>query len=349
MVTGKHRTFCYVCGIVLAAASSLSAGGFDPAIEALSSRVVRLFGLKAGLSAGYGSGVLVTSDGVVVTVVSLLLDAERLRVVTEDGTVYGADVLKQDRDTQLALLRLKPLSQYDRRGRSVQGDAIEDGQFSYFKPGDSSTLRPGDWVIAGGNPFKVAQGDEPISTTVGVFSTRAELDARRKTRDFPFRGEVLVIDTITSTPGSPGGALVNLDGEWVGLIGRLVVSNRTHTNFNYAVPVETVTDFVQSVLHPEAAPAHKPATVAAFHGIKLFELGYLKKLVYVDSVKRRSPARAAGVKKDDLIVSVGGKSVSDIASFQQVMRRKKPGDTLQLVVIRNEQIKTMTIELAEAK
>ncbi len=334
----------------VALASSARAGGFDPAIEAVSERVVRLFGLKAGLSAGYGSGVLVSDDGLVVTVISLLLDAERLRVVTPDGTTYGADILARDREKQLALLRLKPLSQYDRRGRRVQGAAVGAGQFKYFEPGDSRALHPGDWVIAGGNPFKVAQGDERISTSVGVFSTRTELDARRKTREFPFRGEILIIDTVTSTPGSPGGALVNLDGAWVGLIGRLVVSNRTHTNLNYAVPVETVDAFVRSALDPDgSAQAAADVIAEPFHGIKLFELGYQKKLVYVDGVKRRSPARRAGVKKDDLIVSIGGKSVSDIVSFKEVMRRRSPGDKVKLVVIRDEEIKTMTIELEEAE
>lgn len=329
-----------------------SGGGFDRAIAALSSRTVRLFGLKAGLSVGYGSGVLISDDGLVVTVASLLLDADNLRAVTPDGTMYGADVLATDETVQLALLRLRSVPRYDRRGRRVPGGAVGPGMFDYFQPGDSRALSPGDFAIAGGNPFKVSQKEEPISVTAGVFSARIALDARRKTRAFPYHGEVLVIDAITSTPGSPGGPLVNLEGAWVGVIGRMVVSNRTHTNFNYAIPVEVVMDFVTSVLHPEAADSRHAAGAGGsesegvpYHGIKLFELGYQKKMVYVDAVKRGSPARRAGVRKDDLIVSVNGLQVNDIETFKRIVSAARPGDTLRLVMIRNEKLRNVTLEL----
>lgn len=325
------------------------AGGFDRAIAEVSPRVVRLYGMKAGLSAGYGSGVLVSDDGLVVTVSSLLLDAERLRAVTWDGVTYRAKVIGRDWDLQLAVLRLKSLPQYDRRGNLVPGEPVSSGSFPYFEPGDSHSLRPGDWVLAAGNPFKVAVGAEPISVTVGVYSARTNLDAKRKTRDFPYRGEVLVIDAITSNPGAPGGALVDLNGNWVGLIGRVVKSNLTHTNFNYAIPVEIVMDYVERVLDPASAAVEPEPRVEPYHGIKLFELGYQKKLVYVESVKRGSPARAAGVRKDDLIVSVGGRSVSDVAAFKDIMGSKSPGDRVALVVIRKERIKNLALVLEERR
>ncbi len=324
-----------------------SGAGYDRAIEALAENTVRLYGLKAGLSAGYGSGVLVSDDGLVVTVFTLLLDADNLRVVTPDGTTYGADVVGTDDETQLALLRLRTLPRYDRRGRRIPGGSVGPGSFSCLAPGDSFSLSPGDFVIAGGNPFKVSQGDEPISVTVGVFSARTELDARRKTREFPYHGEVLVIDAITSNPGAPGGPLVNLDGAWVGMIGRMVVSNLTHTNFNYALPVEIVMDFVRRVLDPVAAGADEATAdrPQPYHGIKLFELGYQKKLVYVDRVKRSSPAKRAGIKRDDLIVSVNGRQVNDIQTFRRIVARKRPGDTLHLVMIRNEKLRNVSVTL----
>jgi len=327
-------------------------GGFGRAVEQATPRVVRLYGLKAGLSAGYGSGTLIADDGLFVTVSSLLLDSEQLRATTWDGTVYGAEIVGADRDRQLALMRLQPLPSYDRRGNRIPGAPVEPGRFEFFKPGDSNKLHPGDWVIAAGNPFKVAEGAEPISVTVGVFSTRTQLDARRKTREFPYRGEVLVIDAITSTPGSPGGPLMDLDGNWVGMIGRMVISNRTHTNFNYAIPVEVVTDFVDSVLHPADDNKSDIASTAKgspYHGIKLFEHGYRKKLVYVDRVKRGSPAKAAGLRKDDLIVSVGGRKVTDIEAFERLIQTKSPGDTLELAVIRDEQLTNVTLVLGEAE
>ena len=352
MVTRLATLIALIPIAVAGAAPQSTSSGFERAVEQAATRVVRLYGLKAGLSAGYGSAILVSDDGLLVTVTSLLLDSEQLRATTSDGTVYGADIVGSDRQRQLALLRLRPLPTYDRRGNRIPGAPVEAGRFHYFKPGDSSRLRPGDWVIAAGNPFKVAEGSEAISVTVGVFSTRTELDARRKTREFPYHGEVLVIDAITSTPGSPGGPLLDLDGRWMGMIGRMVISNRTHTNFNYAIPVEVVTAFIDSVLHPpsiDASNAEKITQVKPYHGIKLFEHGYRKKLVYVDRVKRGSPAKTAGLRKDDLIVSIGGRKVADIEAFEKIIATKSPGDKLELAVIRNEELKNFTLVLGKAK
>lgn len=319
--------------------------GVDRAIDALMTRVVRLHGVKAGLAAGYGSGVLISGDGLVVTVQSLLLNTDRLRAVAADGMEYGAQLIHADKDMQLALLRLTPTTQYGRGGQRVI-PVIGPDTFEFFEPGDSTGLRPGDWVAAGGNPFKVSSGSEPISITVGVFSTRAPLDARRKTRDFSYHGEVLVIDAITANPGAPGGALVDLDGNWVGLVGREVTSNLTHTHFNYAIPVETVMNWVAGVLNPERRPVESgDADREPFHGIKLFELGYQKKLVYVERVRRDSPADRAGLRKDDLIVSIDGHSIRDIGTFHDVLRSHAPGDTVVLMVIRNERIESLSMAL----
>ena len=103
-------------------------------------------------------------------------------------------------------------------------DDAEVGPFPFFdiacrRPGDAlpaadgavdcdALLQPADWVLAAGNPFKVAEGAEPVSISHGVFSTRTRLDAKRRVREFPYHGDVLVIDAATSNPGSPGSALV---------------------------------------------------------------------------------------------------------------------------------------------
>ncbi len=337
--------------IALLAPTTLLAGGFNHAIETVGPRCVRLYGLKAGLSAGYGSGTLVSDDGMVVTVMSLLLDSERLRVVTQDGNVYGAKVLTTDANLQLALLKLVPLPRYNLRGERAPDPPSGPGAFKYFPPGDSRKLFPGEWVIAAGNPFKVAEGREHVSVTRGVFSARTDLDAKRKARDFPYQGEVLAIDAITSTPGTPGGPLVDIEGNWVGIIGRLVISNRTHTNFNYAVPVEVVHGFVTRYLDPDSAPDESTTDTGLepYHGLKLFEMGYQKDLVYVERVKRNSPAKKARIKKDDLIVSLNGRKVGDVDAFRKIIRTKSAGDRIDVTLIRNNKLVNTTLTLEEPR
>ncbi len=333
--------------VTLTATSTAHAGGFDRAIETVLPRVVKLYGMGAGLQAGYGTGVLVSEDGLVLTVFSLLIDARRIRAVTADGTPYEADVVYRDLDRQLALLRLKPSTDEETRtDRRL-------GPFPFFDLSRAPGLAPGDWIVAAGNAFKVAEGAEPVSLAHGVFSIRTRLDARRKLKDFPYHGEVLVFDAVTSNPGAPGSAVVNLEGEFVGMIGRVVTSNRTHTNFNYAVPHEVLHDFfVEATYTPSAdGDSPKPKTAspvtaanAADLGMRLNPLGFRKVLPFVEQVRSGSPADRAGLRKDDLVLAVNGVTVNDVTACDARLGALAPMEKVDLVIRRGRDILTMRLE-----
>lgn len=337
-----------------------SGGGFDRAIESALPRVVKLYGLGAGLEAGYGTGVILSEDGLVVTVFSLLIDARRVRAVAPDGRTYEARVLARDYSRQLALLQLQSPTQ----------DAQSVGPFAFFdlacdpderEGGESAaSLRPGDWVVAVGNAFKVADGAEPASIAHGVFSTRTRLDARRRIKDFPYTGDVLAIDAITSNPGAPGGALVDLEGRLVGMIGRQVTSNLTHTHFNYAIPSDVLCDFLQDATSdsasdrmqtagfiPRERTERKESEKPFDPGIRLSKAGYRTILPFVERVRRNSPAARAGVRKDDLILAVNGKNVADVKAYESRLRALQPGEPVTLVIRRGRRI--LTTELVDAK
>ena len=334
-------------------------GGFDQAIEAAMPRVVKLYGLGAGAQKGYGTGVVVSQDGLVLTVSSLLIDANRIRAVGSDATPYEAEVVARDPTRQLALLRLKPASGY----RDVHGpaQAAHGGPLPFFDLSREAALSPGDWVLAAGNAFKVADGAEPVSVAHGVFSARTRLDARRRLKDFPYTGEVLVIDAITSNPGAPGSAVVNLNGEFVGMIGRQVISNLTYTHLNFAMPravlydfyleatLDTVGDSMASAL---TIGSHEPATEwkkgAPFDpGIRISRVGYRTVLPFVERVRAGSPAQRAGVRRDDLILAVNGRSVADVAAYDDRLRALGPDEAIDLVVRRGRAILTIHIKNVE--
>lgn len=361
--------------LLLAATPAARSAGFDRAIERALPRVVKLYGLGAGLQRGYGTGMLVSEDGLVLTVLSLLIDARVVRAVTANGEHYEADVVYRDPATQLALLRLKPPNT---TGRATDV-TYSAGSFAYFDLTDSATLKPGDWVIAVGNPFKVADGAEPMSVSHGVFSTRTRLDARRRAVDFPYRGEVLVIDAITANPGAPGSALVNLEGNLVGMIGRVVVSNLTHTQFNYAMPRDVLHAFLVEATS-EAQGAEDASTIATSaetvehaggddaaalaglarlgttdngerdeeqetdFGIRMVKAGYRTVLPFVERVRRESPADRAGVRKDDLILSVNGKEIRDVDDYKLRMGQVLPKEPVDLVIRRGRRILTVRLE-----
>lgn len=316
-----------------------AASGFERAIGMALPRTVKLYGLGAGVQEGYGTGVIISPEGRVLTVLSLLLDTPKLRATTADGQRYEANVLRRDKERQLALLQLVPRSDEE----PVASDA-PIGTFPYFDVCTEPELRPGDWVLAAGNSFKVADGAEPVSLSHGVFSTRTALDAQRRVRDFPYDGDVLVIDAITSNPGAPGSALVNIDGAFVGLIGRVVMSNLTNTHFNYAMPGDVVCQFVRT--DPDAANGEGAGTEGTAEsskkpvdlGIRIASAGYQKVLPFVERVRAGSPAEKAGVRKDDLILSVNGRAVADAAEYQQRMESVERGRPVTLVIRRGRAI-----------
>ncbi len=222
-------------------------------------------------------------------------------------------------------------------------------QLEAFTPADSTNLRPGDWIFSVGNNFKVADGDEPVSVLKGIISGRAKIDAEHGDQPFPFRGEVLLLDAITSTPGAPGSALIDLDGRWVGLIGKIVTARQTNTFLNYAYPIEEVKAFLKDAQSGVNA-ATRPAVVdapAGYHGIRLSKIAYHRQLPFVQSVAAGSPAAAAGVRPEDLIVSANGTAIPHARIFNELGERLHAGDELSLVVKRGEQLVSIRFTLTE--
>ena len=308
-----------------------TASGLPEAVSAALPCVVKLYGAAMHLEHGYAVGVIVSEDGLAVTSSGLLLDARNLRAVLHDGRKVEVSVVREDDARQLALLRLK--------ARDLPA----------LKPAASTALRPGDTVYALGNAYKIAEGDEAVSVTRGVFSLRTRLRAVRRKQPYPFHGEVLLYDAITSNPGMTGGPLLDADGRWVGLIGKVVVSERTNTCVSFALPSELVMEFLG--LRPAAAeaaasqPGEGASAGRAYSGIRLFEMGLRTSAAYVDSVAAGSPAAQAGLRTDDLILAVDGAQVRSAGEFRRMIAQYKPGQRVTLAVKRGDKVLMLDLVL----
>ncbi|HWL93456.1 MAG TPA: trypsin-like peptidase domain-containing protein [Phycisphaerae bacterium] len=293
----------------------------EHAVSGAQPAVVKLYGRGIGREHGYGTGFIVSSDGQIVTTQSLLVAGRSIRAVTSDGREYDADLVRHDDSRNLALLK------------------IDGKDLPHISLISSDALQPGDPVIALGNWFKVAEGEEPVSVSRGILSLRTQLDARRLTQDFDYAGPVLIIDAITANPGAPGGPLLDIDGRCVGVIGLIVEASATNTRLNYAVPAEEVVSFLSG----QSAPASQGAIEGAvegepFLGIRLSKLGFRQVSAYVERVVPGSPAAEAGVKKDDLILTVDGRHIADAESFEEVVNELKPGQSIEIVLKRGEKL-----------
>ena len=313
-----------------------------PRLQKIDRHIVKLYGARAAWQQAYGSAVLITDDGQAVTTLSLLLEGETLRAVRFDGREYPASIIKRDKQTQLALLQLHPA-------------ADSSAAFSPARLGTTDPLIAGDWLATASNAFDVASPGEPVSITLGLLGGRIALDARRGNQPYAYTGTALLLDAISSNPGAAGGGVFDLDGELVGLLGKTVTSNLTNTFVNYAIPVEVVRTFLSAESDPGADAADdrvaaRPSSRSpAYTGMKMFELGYRQKLVYVERVRRGSPADDAGVKSDDLIVTVNGQRVRDLAEYRRWLADLNAGDTMQVVLKRADRLLELSLVLEPAQ
>ncbi len=302
---------------------------FAAAIDRAGQRVVKLHGAAFGREPGYGSGVLISADGRIVTTLSAMLAGRTLRAVLPDGRVLPAELLMEDEQRHLALLK-------------VAADGLP-----FFEFDSSAHLTPGDWVISAANPFKVADGPEPVSINVGTFSARAHLAAVHRAQDFPYDGPVLLVDMVVSTPGSAGGALVDADGRLVGLVGRAVTGRRTGTWINHALPVEQVAQFVhgepyRSAGGDEDATATNRLTAL---GIRLLDLGGRLRPAYIERVRPASPADIAGLRANDLVVAMNGAAVSSCEDFRRTLRLAAEPDRVTLVIKRGDEMTVVNLPM----
>jgi serine protease Do len=298
---------------------------FAAAIDYAQARMVKIYGAGIGRSPGYGTGLIVSSEGDILTAQGAHLAASSLRVTLPSGEMHLARVVRRSPSLQAALLKIDVATPH------------------FFTLDKRSIAEPGDWILAVSNAFKVADGPEPLSVNVGVLTMRTRLDARRGVQDFPYDGDVLLIDAITSNPGAAGGAVISVDGQLVGMIGKVIEGKNTNTRLNYAVPTNLLNDFLAQPAGPLAATEAPPgdAEPPGDIGVRLFALGGRRAPAYVDRVLPESPAAAAGMKSDDLVISIDGKPVRNADDFKRLSSTLKAGQQVVVEVKRKNDLLTL--------
>ena len=284
-------------------------------------KMVKVFGAGAGRVDGFSTGFIVSDDGKILTAQGVILDGRRIRIVMADGTSHEATILRRDRVRQVALLQIQTKTP------------------DHFELSNEPVGEKGDWIVALSNAFKVADKQEPLSATLGVVSLRTELEARLNKRDVAYKGELVLIDAIVSNPGAAGGVVLNIEGKVVGMIGKVINSSETNTRLNYAVPNTFLADFVADkqtaqVVDATAAPVVGQADL----GIVLFKLGGRSNPAYIDRVKRGSPAAAAKLQTDDMIVAIAGEKIGSVKEYINKVETLRPEEEILIIVKRGLEI-----------
>jgi serine protease Do len=315
-------------------------GSFADIASGVNKKMVKVFGSGGFRSlASYGSGVIVSPDGYILTVDRPLLNTPELRVHLYDGRRLPAKVVAIDPELDAAVVK-------------IDGKVEDLPCFDLAKLAQTPPAKAGDWILAFSNQFQIATRDEPMSVQRGVVAAYCKLRAQRGVHDAPYQGDVYVLDAITNNPGAAGGALTTRKGELLGLIGKELRNTLTDTWINYAVPINanlevvdgdkvTTTNLIKFVEEAEKGTfkprlREKLVGQGGYTGIVLVANPVERTPPYVEEILPDSPAAKAGLKPDDLIVYIDGEQVPSIAEYQKFMEKIRPGTTLALEVRRTD-------------
>lgn len=304
---------------------------FAAAIAAAQPKIVKIYG--AGGVAGlepYQSGFLVSAEGHVLTVWSYVLDTDYLSVTLNDGRKFEGKLIGANPALELAVIKI------DARG-----------PLPYFDLSASPAADAGSRVLAFSNLFGVAVGDEAASVQHGVIAAKTRLDARRGAFETPYHGEVYVTDAITNNPGAAGGALVNLRGELLGMLGKELRNAHNHTWLNYALPANQLAMSVDQIIagKPRSSATTPEDRPPPGGGLNLAALGVLlvpdvleRTPPFVDEVRPGSAAAASDLRPDDLVVFVGERLVQSCKGLSEELARLEPESEVKLVVMRGQEL-----------
>ena len=318
-----------------ARAQSLHSSSLAGVAAEVNRKVVKLFGAGGlrGLQS-YGTGILVSPDGYVLTSASPLLDTSDLLVHLSDGRRYNAKVLVAEPALDAALVKIEK--------------AEDLPYFDVPKAAKTALAQPGDWILAFSNEFQIATREEPMSVQHGVVAAYGKLHGRRGIFEAPYTGDVYILDAITNNPGAAGGAITTRSGELRGIIGKELRNTLTDTWINYAVPIQSLAEFVDKAKRGEyqLAVKHKPTTGrGVYHGIVLVPNVVERTPPYVEDTLPQSPAARAGLRPDDLIVYVDGEKIVSIKEFKDIVERARPGTVVKLEVRRGDKLVTVDVKL----
>lgn len=271
---------------------------------------------------GFGSGVILTSDGYIVTNNHVIDGSEEVEVILNDKRSFDAEILGTDPNTDLAILKIK------------------ENKLPFLRFGNSDDLRLGEWVLAVGNPYNLTS-----TVTAGIVSAKARNINILHQQELSI--ESFIQTDAAVNPGNSGGALVNTNGDLVGINAAIASRTGAFTGYSFAIPVSIVKKVVEDVIEYGAVQR-------AILGVVIVELDAdaAKKNniddiagVLVTGLRQNGAAIDAGIKINDVITAVNGVRVNSPAELQEQVSRYRPNDKISVTIKRNNKIFQMDVVL----
>ena len=271
-----------------------------------------------------GSGVIISSDGYIVTNNHVVDGADELTVTLSDSKEYSARIIGADKTTDLALIK------------------IDAKNLPAIRIANSDNVKVGEWVLAIGNPLGLNN-----TVTAGIISAKA--------RTLGANGVESFIQTDAAiNAGNSGGALVNTNGELVGINAMLYSQTGSYSGYGFAIPTammnKVVADLKQygtvqrAMIGISGRDVKTQVDMEKEEGKDATDYGTMEG-IYVAEVVDNSAAAEAGIEKGDIITEVDGQKVTKFGDLSGIIAQKRPGDKISLTYLHNKKKQTKSVTL----
>jgi serine protease Do len=283
-------------------------------------------GPGGGRQRSLGSGVVLNTNGYIITNFHVVDKADRIRVHLFDeptAVLHDAKVVGVDRETDLAVIKIDP---------------PKDHPLTAARLGDSDKMSVGDWVLAIGSPF-----DLEATVTAGIVSAKGRnLPGGRQFQSF-------IQTDAAINPGNSGGPLVNMNGEVIGINTAIYTQSFGYQGVGFAMPSNVVRDVYDQLTTGDHRVARGSIGVefSAQPNPAVLRVYGVKQGVPITNVRPDSPAAKAGLQSEDTIVAVNGKPVKSGDELVNIISATRPGNKINLTFVRNGQQKETAVTVAD--
>jgi len=270
---------------------------------------------------GYGSGVIISKDGYIITNNHVVENAESVDVTLNDKRTFTAKVVGRDPGSDIALLKIKA------------------DNLPIIKYGDSEQLKLGEWVLAVGNPFNLTS-----TVTAGIVSAKGR---SLQLNEGNYKIESFIQTDAALNMGNSGGALVNTKGLLVGITSAIMSPNGAYAGNSFAIPVSIVKKVVDDLIeYGEVQRAIIGVNIQDLQSEDATKLG-LHDLngVLVTRIMPDGSAKEAGMKENDVITKFDGQPVNTMSELQEQVGKHRPGDKATVTFVRGGKESTIPITL----
>lgn len=283
--------------------------------------------LPQGPQSGSGSGVIISSDGYIVTNNHVIDNASKIKVVLNDKRQYDATLIGRDPNTDMALIR------------------IDEKNLPFAVVGNSDEVKVGQWVLAVGNPFNLNS-----TVTAGIVSAKGRnlnllRDPSRPESQYSI--ESFIQTDAAVNPGNSGGALVSSEGKLIGINTAIASTTGQYAGYAFAVPSNLMRKIIDDLLKYGEVQRGFIGVQIQDVTAELADKEGLKdvKGVFVSKFSENSAAQDAGIKEGDVIISIDDVVVNTVSELQEQIGKRSPGNKVKVVVVRNGAEKMFMVTL----